>query len=172
MRTWVLLLLTVTLLTAPQRAAAQRSDNALAEDVAEAVLSYSRFSIFDDVSVNVNNRAVVLTGRVTTPLKRDEIGKRVAKIDGIRTLTNSIGVLPNSPMDSRMRMQVASAIYNHPSFWQYAQMANPPIHIIVENGQITLTGAVSSEVDKALAFSLAQIGGSFGVTNRLMISRR
>jgi hyperosmotically inducible protein len=64
---------------------------------------------------------------------------------------------------------VARAIYNHPAFWRYAQMTNPPIHIIVEGGRITLTGVVDSEVDRMLANSLAQVGGSFGVTNHLKL---
>ena len=30
-------------------------------------------------------------------------------------------------------------------------MPNPPIHIIVERGRVTLTGVVQSEVDRMLA---------------------
>lgn len=46
-------------------------------------------------------------------------------------------------------------------------MANPPIHIIVENGRVTLTGVVLSQVDKLLAQSLATGRGEMGVTNAL-----
>ena len=47
-------------------------------------------------------------------------------------------------------------------------MADPPIHVVVEHSRVTLTGAVQSEVDKALARSIAT--GQFGVmyvTNNL-----
>jgi hypothetical protein len=67
---------------------------------------------------------------------------------------------------------VARAIYDHPMFWIYAQMPVPPIHIIVERGQITLTGSAETEVQRALAGSLAQVGGNFGVTNRIRVDRR
>jgi hyperosmotically inducible protein len=67
---------------------------------------------------------------------------------------------------------VARAIYSHPMFWVYAQMPVPPIHIIVEHGRITLTGAADSEVQRSLATSLAQVSGSFGVTNRIKVDRR
>jgi osmotically-inducible protein OsmY len=139
--------------------------------VADAVRTYAKFSIFDDVNVGVDNRVVTLLGRVTTPQKKDEIEKRAARIDGIRELRNEIGVLPLSQADARLRTRVASAIYNHPAFWQYAQLANPPIHIIIENQHITLTGEVSSQVDSMLAYSLAQVTGAFSITNRLRVAR-
>jgi hyperosmotically inducible protein len=40
-------------------------------------------------------------------------------------------------------------------------MANPPVHIVVEHGRVTLTGVVQSEVERTLARSLAT--GQFGV---------
>ena len=89
----------------------------------------------------------------------------------MRSLTNEIGVLPLNPMDQRLRNAIANAIYNHPSFWRYAEQANPPIHIIVENQRITLTGVVDSQVDRMLAFSLAQVGSNFGVENKLRVGR-
>src|SRR3954464_7378858 len=91
----------------PARVAAQITDAELGERVADAVTSYANFTIFDDVSIEVDNRNVRLVGRVTTPVKKGEIGKRVAKIDGIRTLTNDIGVLPVSPYDADLRTRVA-----------------------------------------------------------------
>jgi osmotically-inducible protein OsmY len=46
-------------------------------------------------------------------------------------------------------------------------MPNPPIHIVVERGRVTLTGVVNSEVDRMLARSLAQFSGALSVTNEL-----
>jgi osmotically-inducible protein OsmY len=161
----------LALLLPPVTLSAQISDRDLGDRVVDAVTSYANFTIFDDVNIEVDNRNVRLTGRVTTPVKKDDIGKRVAKIDGIRTLTNDIGVLPLSPYDAELRTRVARAIYNHPSFWQYAAMASPPIHIIVENSRITLTGRVNSETERMLAFSLAHVGGALDVTNRLKLDR-
>lgn len=145
------------------------TDPQLGARIARSVQTYPHFTIFDDVSIAVENRAVVLSGRVTTPIKKKEIGERIEKIDGVRSVTNDIGVLPVSQSDQRLRVQLANAIYNHPAFWKYAQMVNPPIHIIVEHGRVTLTGAVGTEVDKALAHSLSQVGGTFAVTNNLRV---
>ncbi|MBI3493079.1 MAG: BON domain-containing protein [Acidobacteria bacterium] len=46
-------------------------------------------------------------------------------------------------------------------------MPNPPIHIVVERGRVTLTGVVGSEIDRVLARSLASQFGAFKVTNEL-----
>jgi len=159
------------LLMARPVVAGQISDSVLAERVAEIVRHYVHFGIFDDINIQVDNRSVILTGRVTMPYKRDEIAARVKKIDGVRDLTNNVEVLPVSSFDSDLRDRLARAIYGHPAFRHYASMVNPPIHIIVEHSRVTLTGAVNSEVEKMLAFSLAQVSGVLGVTNALKIDR-
>jgi hyperosmotically inducible protein len=151
--------------------AGQISDGDLAERIAAAVRDYPRFGMFYDISIRVDNRAVTLSGRVTSPNKKIEIERAVSKVDGIRTLTNEIGVLPVSTYDSELRDRLARAIYGHPSFRHYAAMPNPPIHIVVENGRVTLTGAVDNQVERMLAFSLAQVPGVFSVKNDLKTDR-
>jgi osmotically-inducible protein OsmY len=165
------LVLLVAVLAAPGPVYGQITDEELGERVAETVRTYANFSIFDDINVAVENRVVTLLGRVTAPQKKVEIEKRAARVDGVRELRNEIGVLPLSQADARLRTRVASAIYNHPAFWRYAQLANPPIHIIIENQHITLTGEVNSQVDSRLAYSLAQVGGALSITNSLRVVR-
>jgi hyperosmotically inducible protein len=46
----------------------------------------------------------------------------------------------------------------------------PPIHIVVENGRVTLKGAVASEFESQLAYTAAsQVSGIFEVRNELHI---
>lgn len=173
MRTLALLgSIVVGLLAAPTAVDAQLTDQALGERVADSVRNYAKFSIFDDVDIHVDNRHVTLRGRVTIPLKRREIEDRVKRIDGIRELTNDIGVLPVSQTDDRLRRVVANAIYNHPNFWRYAERPNPSIHIIIEHQRVTLTGVVDNQGDRILAQSLAQVGGVLSVENRLRVGMR
>lgn len=169
--TWLLAVTFVVWLAAPATARAQISDADLTTLAINAVVSYSQFTMFDDVNIAVSGRSITLTGWVTTPSKRTDIGDRVKKIDGVREVINDIEVLPVSPGDSALRTKLARAIYGHPSFWHYAQMANPPIHIVVERGRITLTGRVQSEVERMLAYSLAQVPGALSVTNKLKLDR-
>jgi osmotically-inducible protein OsmY len=142
-------------------------DTVLADEVARQVTRYAQFTIFDDVNVQIDRGVVTLAGKVTMPYKKIDIGKRVAAVDGVRELRNRIDVLPTSPFDEDLRYRIARAIYGNPSFWNYAAMANPPIHIIVEHGHVTLTGIVSSNVDRMLARSLATGFGELSVTNQL-----
>ena len=163
--------LVLAALATPVAARAQINDEGLGGRVATAIQRYAQFDIFDDINISVDNRAVRLTGRVTMPIKRDEIGKRVAKVDGVRSVVNDIQVLPLSRFDDDLRIRVARAIYGNSAFWQYATMAQPPIHIVVENGHITLTGRVNNQVEKSLAFAIAHVPGSFDVKNDLRVDR-
>jgi hyperosmotically inducible protein len=144
-----------------------RKDFQVLKDVATSVERYTRFTIFDDVSASVKDGVVTLTGKVTMPFKRDDIEKRVAKVNGVVTVRDEITVLPVSQFDDELRHRIARSIYGHSNFWNYAIMANPPIHIVVERGRVTLTGVVGSEVDRVLARSLATQFGAFSVTNEL-----
>jgi hyperosmotically inducible protein len=136
-------------------------------DVSNTVNRYERFTIFDDVSAAVKDGVVTLTGKVTMPYKKTDIEKRVAKVDGVSQVIDKIEVLPVSLWDDQLRYRIARAIYGNGNFSNQAIMANPPIHVIVENGRVTLTGVVQSEVDRALARSLAIGRGEFSVKNEL-----
>ena len=147
--------------------AAERKDLAIAHEVAAAVNDYAQFTIFDDVSVRVDNGVVTLDGKVTMPYKRTDIEKIAARVDGVKETSNRIAVLPASKADDDLRFQLARSIYGNSNFWDYAATRNPPIHIIVDHGRVTLTGVVRSEVDRMLARSLATQFGVFSVTNNL-----
>jgi hyperosmotically inducible protein len=148
-------------------AAQDRRDIRLADEVGRTVRSYTQFTIFDDVSGRVDAGVVTLDGKVTMPYKKTDIERLVGRIDGVREVKSTIQVLPVSRFDDELRSRIARAIYGNPSFWNYAAMANPPIHIIVERGRVTLTGVVNSEVDRMLARSLATGQGELSVTNEL-----
>jgi hyperosmotically inducible periplasmic protein len=152
---------------APASAERDRKDFEIVQDVARQVRRYHAFTIFDDVNAGVDAGVVTLTGKVTMPHKRNDIGRAVARVDGVREVRNAIEVLPTSPFDDELRYRVARAIYGNPAFWNYAAMANPPIHIVVERGRVTLTGVVNSGVDRMLARSLAIGNGAFDVRSLL-----
>lgn len=168
----IFVLLVAVLALSTSAAAQMTSDREVALRVAASVREYTGFGIFDDVNVAAGDGTVTLTGAVTMPYKRDEIGARVAKIDGVRQVVNELRVLPVSKTDSDLRTRVAQAIYNHPDFLMYRTMAHPSIHIIVESGRVDLTGSVANNVDRQLAFALAQqVPGTFGVKNNLRVDR-
>lgn len=160
--------LMIASLAAPAMAGAgDRTEMRLLDEVAKKVNTYAWFTVFDDVNASLDNGVVTLTGKVTMPYKRNEIAKRVAKVDGIREVQNKIEVLPVSQMDDDLRYRIARAIYSHPAFWHYATMIDPPIHIVVDRGHVTLTGIVNSEVDRMIARSLASQFLAFSVKSEI-----
>ena len=163
----VLTTATVILALSTPAWAQDRKDLQVLRDVSSRVLTYTQFSIFDTVHMQLDNGVVTLTGKVTMPYKRTDIEKRVAKVDGVMQVVNRITVLPVSPYDDELRFKIARAIYGNSTFWTYGSMANPPIHIVVENGHVTLDGVVNSNVERMLARSLATGFGAFSVTNDL-----
>jgi len=147
--------------------AQDRRDVRLADDIGRSILGYTRLTIFDDINASIENGAVVLSGKVTMPFKKNDVEQRVAKIDGVRSVRNDITVLRVSPFDDELRYRISRAIYSNPSFWNYASMANPPIHIIVDGGHVTLAGVVNNNVERMLAASLAIGNGELSVKNEL-----
>jgi hyperosmotically inducible protein len=144
-----------------------RSNLEVFRDVQKQVVQYPNFTIFDIVKAEIDEGVVTLTGKVTMPYKRTDIEKRVAKLAGVSAVTNRIEVLPVSRFDDELRLRIARSIYGSSTFWSYASMANPPIHIIVEGGHVTLEGVVNNEMDRMLARSLASQFGVFSLKNEL-----
>lgn len=147
--------------------AQERGDLQVFNDIAGQVNRYTQLTIFDSISAEVIDGKVRLTGWVTMPYKRDDLERRVRKVEGVASLDNQIGVLPVSQFDDDLRFRIARAIYGHSSFWNYAMMANPPIRVVVNRGRVTLEGVVNSNVERMLARSLASGFGAFEVTNAL-----
>ena len=163
------IVLALTTVLVPGVASAQMDlrDRLVFDRISNQVNRYTQYTIFDSISASVDNGRVILSGWVTMPYKRDDIEQRVRRVDGVVSVENGINVLPVSTFDDELRFRIARAIYGNSSFWQYASMVNPPIHIIVNGGRVTLEGVVNSNVERMLARSLATGFGAFEVTNLL-----
>ena len=121
----------------------------------------------------IEGTKVTLTGQVNRPTLKGAAEAVANKVEDIQSVENQIEVLPVSPNDDRIRLDVYRAIYYHPNFTRYAIQAVPPIHIIVKNGDVTLEGVVATDSDKNLAnFRVNGVSGVFSVTNNLVVERR
>jgi osmotically-inducible protein OsmY len=156
---------------APAFAQASPASSPLGGAVLRTLRSCPHVTIFDDVDARVDGDSVVLTGKVTVPAKRSAIEKRIAGLDGVRDLRNDILVLPPGQDDEALRHRVAKAIYGNPSFWSYAAMSSPPIHIIVERGHVTLKGTVGTQMERSMARSLATGLGERSLNDQLRAER-
>jgi hyperosmotically inducible protein len=126
-----------------------------------AVLPYN--GIYDWVEAELlTDGTVVLRGNVTRPSTKTDAEFRIRGIETVSKVVNEIKVLPLSQYDNDIRISVYRSLFNGNSpLLGYALGANPSIHIIVENGRVTLKGVVASAMDKQLAALAAK--GVFGV---------
>ena len=158
---------------AAKAASGKMSDGAmknLVKEVRHELVMMPYYGVFDNLAFRVDGYTVTLLGQVTRPTLKSEAGNRVKSIEGVERVVNNIEVLPLSPNDDRIRLEVARAIFNQTGLQQYSLRAVPPIHIIVKNGNVTLEGVVAREMDKNLANIQANgVSGVFGVKNNLMV---
>ena len=151
------------------------------------------FSVFDDINFTIKGKSIVLNGYASRPILKSDAGNALKGIPGVESVDNQIEVLPNSPMDDRIRAAVYNAIFTAPPLSKYnanagrvggrggpsvARMAggitnDPPIgfhaiHIIVKNGNVILKGAVLNSGDSNIAEIKANgVSGVFSVTNQI-----
>lgn len=134
------------------------------------IAMYYAYGIFDNVNLEVQNGTLTVSGQVTQPFKKTDMGRILERVKGVAALQNNLEVLPVSNFDDRLRLQVARAIYGDPYFLHYANLALPPIHIIVKNGKVTLEGVVASTMDRTKAnMDALRAGLSFSVVNNLQV---
>ena len=145
-------------------------DQQILEQARHQIVMYFAYGIFDNVELAAHSGTLTVSGQVTQPFKKTDMGKILERVKGVAALQNNLEVLPLSNFDDRLRLQVARAIYGDPFFLNYANQALPPIHIIVKNGNVTLEGVVANTMDKTKAnMDALHAGLSFSVVNNLRV---
>jgi hyperosmotically inducible protein len=131
------------------------------------------YNIYDNLMFRVDGNTVTLMGQVNRPTLKSSAENVVKTIPGVERVVNQIEVLPLSSFDNRIRLAVTRAVYGHSALNRYALGAQPPIHIIVKNGNVTLEGVVANEMDRNIANIQANsVSGVFSVTNNLRVENR
>jgi hyperosmotically inducible periplasmic protein len=142
----------------------------LTDQVRHALVMNPYYNVFDDLNYRVDNGVVTLSGVVTQPVVKNDAERSVKHLAGVTQVINNIRVLPLSPMDDRIRMAEYRSIYGFGGLYRYGMGTQPSIHIIVENGHVTLVGVVDNQNDKNTANIRANtVPGVFSVTNDLRV---
>jgi hyperosmotically inducible protein len=129
------------------------------------------YSVFDDLQFSVDNGVVTLAGDVTRPVLKSDAANVVKNIAGVTSVVNNIKVLPLSPFDNRIRVATYRSVFGYAGLYRYAMGTNPSIHIIVDNGRVTLKGVVANQGDKNIAYLRANgVPGVFSVINDLVVA--
>jgi osmotically-inducible protein OsmY len=156
---------------ASDRKNSTKMDSRIAREVRHELVTLPYYSVFDDLAYKVDGATVTLFGAVVRPTLKSDAQNAVKKIEGVEQVINNIEVLPVSPNDDQIRRAVYRAIYAQPGLDIYSLRAVPTIHIIVKNGNVTLTGAVANEGDKTRAGIAANgVPGVFSVKNDIQVS--
>ena len=149
----------------------QKGIDRIIKEVHHELVMLPFYGVFDNLAYKVSpDGTVTLLGQVSRPTLKSDAENVVKRIEGVEHVDNQIKVLPVSPNDDRIRRAVYRAIYGNEVLSQYALRAVPPIHIIVENGNVTLEGVVARQMDKQIAEMQAKsVPGVFSVTNNLKV---
>ncbi len=152
---------------------AQTDEQRLSSKIRRELITLPFYGVFDQLSYSIEGRKVVLYGQVTRPTLQSSAFNVVKAIPGVEEVENRIELLPLSPFDDRLRLVLYRSIYGQGSLGRYSLGAIPAIHILVKNGNVTLTGQVLNEMDKNLAGIFAnQVPGVFQVTNNLTVEKK
>ena len=148
----------------------QAEENRISREVRHQILMLPYYSVFDDLGYRVDGNTVTLVGAVADPVVKGDAEAAVKHIEGVEQVNNQIKVLPPSPMDDQIRRAEFRAIYSTPQLQKYGWYAVQGIHIIVQNGHVTLMGTVDSEADKNMAALRANtVPNVFSVNNELQV---
>ena len=150
------------------------NESQLERKVRHDLLTLPYYSIFDDISFQVNGSVVTLEGACPPEPPwdiRSDAEHVVKAIPGVTQVINQIKLLPLSTMDWDIRHAMAKAIYGDSTIGtRYGYQALPSIHIIVDNGHVTLEGVVDNQFDDTLIRTRAnQVPNVFSVTDNLVV---
>lgn len=154
-----------------QGAMSQKGVDRIVREVRHELVMLPYYGVFDNLSYKVDpDGTVTLLGQVARPVLKSDAENSVKHIEGVEKVVNNIEVLPTSGNDDRIRRAVYRAIYGNSVLSQYQLRAVPPIHIIVNNGHVSLEGVVARSMDKQVAGMQANgVSGVFSVSNNLRV---
>jgi len=146
------------------------SDPQLERRVRHELVTLPYYGVFDNLAYQVNGDTVTLYGEVVRSSTRSDAAGRVKRIAGVTRVVNNIKVLPLSSFDDRIRRATYRSIAQMGGLYRYLQGANPSLHIVVDNGHVSLEGVVSGSGDRNLAYLAAnRVPGVFSVKNNLRV---
>ena len=172
------------------------------DGIRQELLQLPYYGVFDFLSFKYDKGTVDLMGYAYRPTLKSDAERAVKRVGGVDMVNDQVEVLPVSMNDDDLRWKTYYAIYRDPFLSRYAPgggmlwghrhpfasgrlfsmgpsrfpgtepAGDYPIHIIVNDGHITLMGVVDNQNDKTVAGLRAQgVPLSFGVVNELVVEK-
>src|SRR5256885_6876112 len=99
----------------PRDQMSPRSQERITREVRHELLMLPWFGVFDNIAYRVDGSTVTLIGQVVRPSLKSDAENTIKHIEGVEKIDNQIEVLPPSPMDDRLRLELYRAIYGYPA---------------------------------------------------------
>lgn len=130
------------------------------------------YGVFDHIAFQVYNGGVVtLTGKVYSLGTIGRAKSTIEDIPGVTKVVNNIEQLTGSGYDDTIRRQLIREISERGPGQYFSEIA-PDVHLVVDNGRITIEGFVNNRSDANMLTIIANsIPGVFEVTNNLVIGK-
>ena len=147
------------------------SPSPLETQVRHELLQLPYYGVFDYLRFSIDGDTVTLTGQASNYVLRNDAVGAVKHLAGVRAVNDQIEVLPLSSFDDRIRLALFRSLYRDSALNRYRLIrVQPPIRIIVNHGNVTLTGIVDSEMDRNVVYDRAmEVRDAFSVTNDLKV---
>ena len=140
-------------------------------------LAASEFLSGNEINVSVKDRVVTLTGRTQTPRQKAGVEQLARSIPNVADVVNQLTVTnpgaaqsetsERESKDKELANQVLFALFNERD--NFTNLGT--IKVESRNGAVTLSGAVPSRAERALAERVARgVKGVSSVSNRLSVS--
>jgi hypothetical protein len=157
------------------------------------ILRLPEYGVFDDIRFAVNGQTIILTGQASRPILKSAVESAVKGVEGVERVENRIEILPFQRFDEDIRFRAYKTIYSHPALSRYnpnrgvplftspaaleaglsldPPIGYHPIHIIVRDSRLKLTGVVQNIGDKTIAGLIANsLENVFAVENDLAVA--
>jgi hyperosmotically inducible protein len=147
------------------------SPSPLEAQVRHELLQLPYYGVFDYLQFSIDGDTVTLTGQASNYVLRNDAIGAVKHLAGVRAVNDQIEVLPLSSFDDRIRLELFRSLYRDSALNRYRLIrVQPSIRIIVNNGNVTLTGIIDSEMDRNIVYDRAmEVRDAFSVTNDLKV---
>ena len=142
-------------------------DSVVAQNVLKKIHNNVFYGVFDWVTLRYNNGVATLKGWVHLPWLKSQFQSEAEKVAGVKEVKNEI---KNTFGPGNIGIKAALLIYNDPEFEGMEYLADPPVHIIVNNGTVFLEGHVLSRAQSSWADNIVRFRtDAFTVNNNLKI---
>lgn len=131
----------------------------------ERELRIDDFVPAEEVNVETKDGVVTLTGQVDTYLAKERAATIATTVRGARAVVNNIAVVPSGGLsDADIEANVEQALLLDPATDSFE------VASVVENGIVTLNGAVDTWQERSLAESVASgVAGVRGIDNEITV---